>query len=136
MSQNDAFAAAVHLHVVLRRKTGRVTDTEWLVSNADYARAIVHFAREKARSEGLAELLPGRAAGVSGRAADRGSAAQRDQNALFNHRRQRSHHPHDRHQLALHRSPSLSAERPSVRVRSSSLHDPACRLLDEVLRNA
>jgi hypothetical protein len=58
MSQNDAFAAAAHLHVVLRRKTGRVTDTEWLVSNADYARAIVHFAREKARSDGLAELLP------------------------------------------------------------------------------
>ena len=58
MSQNEAFAAAAHLHVVLRRKTGRVTDTEWMVSNADYARAVVHFAREKARSEGLAELLP------------------------------------------------------------------------------
>ena len=58
MSQNEAFAAAAHLHVVLRRKTGRVTDTEWMVSNADYARAIVHFAREKALSEGLAELLP------------------------------------------------------------------------------
>ncbi len=58
MSQNEAFAAAAHLHVVLRRKTGRVTDTEWMVNNADYARAMVHFAREKARSEGLAELLP------------------------------------------------------------------------------
>ena len=58
MSQNDAFSAAAHLHVVLRRKTGRVTDTEWMVHNADYARAIVHFAREMARSEGLAELLP------------------------------------------------------------------------------
>jgi hypothetical protein len=58
MSQNEAFAAAAHMHVVLRRKTGRVTDTEWMVNNADYARAIVHFAREKAHSEGLAELLP------------------------------------------------------------------------------
>ena len=58
MSQNEAFAAAAHLHVVLRRKTGRVTDTEWMVSNADYARTIVHFAREKARSEGMPELLP------------------------------------------------------------------------------
>ena len=58
MSQNEAFAAAAHLHVVLRRKTGRVTDTEWMVINADYARAIVRFAREKASSDGLAELLP------------------------------------------------------------------------------
>jgi hypothetical protein len=58
MSQNEAFAAAAHLHVVLRRKTGRVTDTEWMVHNADYARAIVHFARARACSEGLAELLP------------------------------------------------------------------------------
>jgi hypothetical protein len=58
MSQNEAFAAAAHLHVLLRRKTGRVTDTEWMVSNADYARAIVRFAREKASSEGMVELLP------------------------------------------------------------------------------
>ncbi len=58
MSQNEAFAAAAHMHVVLRRKTGRVTDTEWMVNNAEYARAIVHYAREKARDDGLAELLP------------------------------------------------------------------------------
>jgi len=58
MSQNQAFAAAAHLHVLLRRKTGRVTDTEWMASNADYARAIVRFARDKAHSEGMAELLP------------------------------------------------------------------------------
>jgi hypothetical protein len=57
MSQNEAFAAAAHLHVLLRRKTGRVTDTEWMASNADYARAIVRFARDKAHSEGMAELL-------------------------------------------------------------------------------
>lgn len=58
MSQNEAFSAAAHLHVMLRRKTGRVTDTEWMVNNADYALAMVHFARERARSEGLVELLP------------------------------------------------------------------------------
>jgi hypothetical protein len=58
MSQNEAFAAAAHLHVVLRRKTGRVTDTEWMASNAEYARAIVRFARDKADSEGMADLLP------------------------------------------------------------------------------
>lgn len=58
MSQNDVLAAAAHLHVQLRRKTGRVTDTEWMASNADYARAIVQFARDKAESDGHAELLP------------------------------------------------------------------------------
>jgi hypothetical protein len=58
MSQNEALAAAAHLHVLLRRKTGRVTDTEWMASNADYALAIVRFAREKAASEGHTDLVP------------------------------------------------------------------------------
>ena len=58
MSQNDAFAAAAHLHVLLRRKTGRVTDTEWMVYNVEYAKAVVSFARERAREDGLEELLP------------------------------------------------------------------------------
>jgi hypothetical protein len=58
MSQNDAFAAAAHLHVLLRRKTGRVTDTEWMVNNVEYAQAVVSFARERAREDGLDELLP------------------------------------------------------------------------------
>ena len=55
---NDLFAVASHLHVVLRRKTGRVTDTEWMVHNAGYAAAMVAFARAQAASEGHAELLP------------------------------------------------------------------------------
>lgn len=58
MSQNDAFAAAAHLHVLLRRKTGRVTDTEWMVNNVEYAQAVVSFARQRAREDGLDELLP------------------------------------------------------------------------------
>jgi hypothetical protein len=58
MSQNDAFAAAAHLHVLLRRKTGRVTDTEWMVSNPEYARAIVSYARERASEDGHDDLLP------------------------------------------------------------------------------
>ena len=57
MTSNDVFALAAHLHVLLRRKTGRVTDTEWLTSNADYAREIVRFTREKATSEEHADLL-------------------------------------------------------------------------------
>ena len=30
MTENDRLAIAAHLHVLLRRNTGRVTDTEWL----------------------------------------------------------------------------------------------------------
>ncbi|MDB5939434.1 MAG: hypothetical protein JWP77_1798, partial [Polaromonas sp.] len=29
MSSNEKLAIAAHLHVLMRRKTGRVTDTEW-----------------------------------------------------------------------------------------------------------
>lgn len=58
MSQSETFAISAHMHVLLRRKSGRVTDTEWMATNADYAREIVRFAREKATSEGHVELLP------------------------------------------------------------------------------
>jgi hypothetical protein len=58
MSQNNALATAAHLHVLLRRKTGRVTDTEWMANNADYAQAMVRFARERAQEDGLPDLLP------------------------------------------------------------------------------
>ncbi len=57
MSNNDTFAIAAHLHVLLRRKTGRVTDTEWLATNAEYAKAIVQFTRANAMAEGHEELL-------------------------------------------------------------------------------
>lgn len=57
MMQNDALATAAHLHVLLRRKTGRVTDTEWMASNPEYARAMVNFARDKARDDGHTDLL-------------------------------------------------------------------------------
>ena len=56
MSSNELFATAAHLHVLLRRKTGRVTDTEWLASNPEYARAMVAFASEVARRERLDDL--------------------------------------------------------------------------------
>jgi hypothetical protein len=55
---SDVFAIAAHLHVLLRRKTGRVTDTEWMATNADYAREVVRHTREKAASEGFEDLLP------------------------------------------------------------------------------
>lgn len=56
MTQSERLATAAHLHVLLRRKTGRVTDTEWMASNAEYAAAIVRFARMHAEKDGHADL--------------------------------------------------------------------------------
>ena len=47
---------AAHLHVLLRRKTGRVTDTEWMASNAEYAREIIRFAHTKAQEDNHPDL--------------------------------------------------------------------------------
>ena len=53
---SEKLAIAAHLHVLLRRKSGRVTDTEWMASNAEYAAEIVRFARTKSIEEGQADL--------------------------------------------------------------------------------
>ncbi len=52
MSSSQRLAIAAHMHVLLRRKTGRVTDTEWMAENLEYALEIVRFARAKALEEG------------------------------------------------------------------------------------
>lgn len=51
MLDSQKLAIAAHLHVLLRRKTGRVTDTEWMVVNQEYACEVVRFARAKARED-------------------------------------------------------------------------------------
>ena len=56
MLVSQKLAIAAHLHVLLRRKTGRVTDTEWMAENADYAREVIRFARDKAAEDGHADL--------------------------------------------------------------------------------
>lgn len=56
MLASQKLAIAAHLHVLLRRKTGRVTDTEWMASNLEYATEIVRFARARAAEDGHAEL--------------------------------------------------------------------------------
>ncbi|MES2508434.1 MAG: hypothetical protein V4625_00825 [Pseudomonadota bacterium] len=56
MPSSEKIAIAAHLHVLLRRKTGRVTDTEWMASNAEYAAEITRFAREKAVEDGHTDL--------------------------------------------------------------------------------
>ena len=48
MPSSEKIAIAAHLHVLLRRKTGRVTETEWMATNHEYAAEIVRFARGKA----------------------------------------------------------------------------------------
>ncbi|CUA97484.1 hypothetical protein [Thiomonas bhubaneswarensis] len=45
MGSSEALALAAHLHVLLRRKIGRVTDTEWMAQNADYAKEVLRVAR-------------------------------------------------------------------------------------------
>lgn len=56
MLDSERLAIAAHMHVLLRRKTGRVTDTEWMATNVEYAAEIARFAREKSTEDGLAEL--------------------------------------------------------------------------------
>jgi len=56
MPEADKLAIAAHLHVLLRRKTGRVTDTEWMAVNAEYALEIVRFARQHAQEDNVPEL--------------------------------------------------------------------------------
>lgn len=57
MLPSEKLAIAAHMHVLLRRKTGRVTDTQWMADNLDYAREIVRFARRAASEDGHTELI-------------------------------------------------------------------------------
>ena len=57
MNHSEKLAIAAHLHVLLRRNTGRVTDTEWMASHGSYAREIVRFARERAVQDQAPELV-------------------------------------------------------------------------------
>ena len=41
MLESERVAIAARLHVALRRKVGRVTDTEWMAANAEYALEIL-----------------------------------------------------------------------------------------------
>jgi hypothetical protein len=56
MLVSQKLAVAAHLHVLLRRKTGRVTDTEWMAANLEYAAEIIRFSRAKALEDGQPEL--------------------------------------------------------------------------------
>lgn len=51
MGNDEKFAAAAHLYVLLRRKSGRVVDTVWLLRNKDYALEILRLARQQSDDE-------------------------------------------------------------------------------------
>ncbi|MDB5871632.1 MAG: hypothetical protein JWQ07_1074 [Ramlibacter sp.] len=57
MLVSQKLAIAAHLHVLLRRKTGRVTDTEWMAANLEYALEIIRFTRAKAAEDGHPDLV-------------------------------------------------------------------------------
>ena len=56
MLNSEKLAVAAHLHVLLRRKTGRITDTEWMAGNTEYAAEVVRFARASAHAAGHVDL--------------------------------------------------------------------------------
>lgn len=56
MLASEKLAIAAHLHVLLRRKTGRVTDTQWMADNLEYATEVVRFARRSADEDGHTDL--------------------------------------------------------------------------------
>ncbi len=51
----EKFALATRLHVLLRRKTGRVTDVEWMMSDPAYAAEVTRLGRATGDAE-LADL--------------------------------------------------------------------------------
>lgn len=54
-TDSEKLAVAAHLHVLMRRKMGRVTDVEWLVRNAEYAREIIRLACQQAEHPEVAD---------------------------------------------------------------------------------
>ncbi|MGB3067438.1 MAG: hypothetical protein WBC18_02785 [Ottowia sp.] len=56
MHDSERLAIAARLHVALRRKTGRVTDTEWMASDATYGMAMSALALAHAKETDDADL--------------------------------------------------------------------------------
>ncbi|WP_374587442.1 hypothetical protein [Ideonella dechloratans] len=79
MLESEKLAVAAHLHVVMRRKIGRVTDVEWMLRSAEYAREVIRIALAEAAHPELIEwgqrlqaaLFPAPPQSAPGRAVDR-----------------------------------------------------------------
>ena len=46
-------AIAAHLNQALRRRTGRVTDSEWMLRSAEYAREVIRLALEQPEKDDM-----------------------------------------------------------------------------------
>lgn len=51
MLESEKFAIAAHLHVLLRRTNGRVTDVEWMIRSPEYAHEVIRVARTEAHPD-------------------------------------------------------------------------------------
>lgn len=51
MLESEKFAIAAHLHVLLRRTNGRVTDVEWMIKSPEYAREVIRVARTETHAD-------------------------------------------------------------------------------------
>lgn len=51
MLESEKFAIAAHLHVLLRRVHGRVTDVEWMIRSPEYAREVIRVARGESHDD-------------------------------------------------------------------------------------
>lgn len=78
MLESEKFAIAAHLHVLLRRVNGRVTDVEWMIRSAEYAREVIRVARTEQHADlhKLADKLEA-ALNVGARAAAPAAAQKR-----------------------------------------------------------
>jgi Ser/Thr protein kinase RdoA (MazF antagonist) len=56
MMNNDRLAVAAHLHTALRRRTGRITDVEWLARDDTYAREVLRLAQAQTDAPELQAL--------------------------------------------------------------------------------
>lgn len=66
MLESEKFAIAAHLHVLLRRTNGRVTDVEWMIKSPEYAREVIRVARTETHADlhKLADKLEAAVGGV------------------------------------------------------------------------
>ena len=51
MTEAEKTGIAAHLYVILRRSANRVIDVEWMSRNEEYAREVIHLARQQGSEE-------------------------------------------------------------------------------------
>jgi hypothetical protein len=51
MTEAEKTGIAAHLYVTLRRSANRVIDVEWMSKNEEYAREVIHLARQQGSEE-------------------------------------------------------------------------------------